>query len=68
SAAWLQVTIEDDGIGFDPDAVINIPGEHLGLIGMKERAESLGAKLTVTSSAHHGARIELRLPSPTYLN
>lgn len=68
SAAWLQVTIEDDGIGFDPEAVINMPGEHLGLIGMKERAESLGAKLTVTSSAHHGARIELRLPSPMYLN
>ena len=35
--ATLQVTIEDDGIGFDPEAVMRLPGEHLGLIGMKEK-------------------------------
>ncbi len=67
-ADWLHAVVEDDGIGFDPDTVINIPGEHLGLIGMKERAESLGAALTVTSAPGRGARIELRLPSPEYLD
>ncbi len=67
-AAWLQVIVEDDGVGFDPETVINTPGEHLGLIGMKERAEGLGAALAVKSTPGHGTRIELRLPSPPYLD
>lgn len=65
--AGLGVTIEDDGIGFDPDSVIKIPGDHLGLISMKERAESLQAELTVHSAPGTGTRIELRLPGPVYL-
>ena len=65
-AAWLQVVIEDNGVGFDPEAVINLPGEHLGLIGMKERAEALGAWLAVKSAPGQGTRIEVRLPSPPY--
>ena len=66
-ADWLQVTIEDDGIGFDPEAALNTPGEHLGLIGMRERAESLSAHLAVTSRPGQGTRIELELPAPRYL-
>lgn len=65
--ATLQVVIEDDGIGFDPDAVMKLPGEHLGLIGMKERAEGLKAELTVQSEAGNGSRIMLRVPAPVYL-
>ncbi len=65
--AALQVMIEDDGIGFDPDAVMKLPGEHLGLIGMKERAEGLKAELTVQSEAGVGSRIMLRVPAPVYL-
>ncbi len=68
SAARLQVVIQDDGVGFDPQAIMSIPGEHLGLIGMKERAEGLGANLTVTSAPGQGTRIEFHLPSPTYLD
>ncbi len=66
--AWMQVAVEDDGVGFDPESVINLPGEHLGLIGMKERAAGLGATLTVNSAAGQGTRVELRLPSPAYVD
>jgi signal transduction histidine kinase len=65
--AALQVTIEDDGIGFDPEAVMRLPGEHLGLIGMKERAEGLKADLTVNSALGKGTRITLCVPAPVYL-
>ena len=65
--ATLQVEIEDDGKGFDPEAVMRLPGEHLGLIGMKERAEGLKAELTVNSEAGSGSRIMLRVPAPVYL-
>lgn len=58
----LRVCVEDDGIGFDPAAALTAPGDHLGLIGMKERAEALGAELVVDSCKGRGTRIELRLP------
>ncbi|HEX8991107.1 MAG TPA: GAF domain-containing sensor histidine kinase [Anaerolineales bacterium] len=67
SSAALRVSVRDDGIGFDPDAVMKLPGEHLGLIGMKERAESLGAGLKVDSAPSRGTSITLSLPSPAYL-
>jgi signal transduction histidine kinase len=66
-SAALQVTIEDDGIGFDPETVIRLPGEHLGLIGMKERAEGLKADLKVDSAPGKGARIMLHVPAPVYV-
>ncbi len=67
-ADWLKTSIEDDGIGFDPAATLAAPGEHLGLIGMKERAEGLGAELIVNSTVGQGTKIELRLPSPAYVD
>jgi signal transduction histidine kinase len=65
--ATLQVMIEDDGIGFDPETVMRLPGEHLGLIGMKERAEGLKAELAVNSAPGEGSHILLRVPAPVYL-
>ena len=66
--AAFQIVIEDDGIGFDPEAVMRLPGEHLGLIGMKERAEGLRADLTVDSAPDKGSRIMLRVPAPVYVD
>lgn len=68
SKDWLQVRVEDDGIGFDPEPALTAPGEHLGLIGMKERAEGLGAALIVDSTLGKGTLIELRLASPVCLD
>ncbi len=65
--ATFQIVIEDDGIGFDPESVMRLPGEHLGLIGMKERAEGLKADLTIQSAPGKGSQIMLRVPAPVYL-
>jgi signal transduction histidine kinase len=62
----LTVTVEDNGVGFDPRKALETPGDHLGLIGMKERAESLGAQLEVISSPGNGTQIKLILPQPDY--
>jgi two-component system nitrate/nitrite sensor histidine kinase NarX len=52
----VELTIEDDGVGFDTGSV---PPDHLGLEIMRERAESIGAELAIESGQNKGARITL---------
>ena len=56
----LQLTIEDDGVGYDPDAAH--PG-HYGLLGLREQAQLIGANLSIQSTQGQGTtlRVELRL-------
>jgi len=63
----FQVIIADNGEGFSPKTTLEIPGDHLGLLGMKERAEGMRAKLVVNSSPNTGTEIEINLQSPDYL-
>ncbi len=56
----VELTISDDGGGFDPQAV---PGGHFGLRIMCERAESIGATLTIDSKEGAGTRLRLRAPN-----
>jgi len=52
--------IEDDGQGFD--LVHNIDSKHLGLLGMKERAELLDGELTIESFFGQGTSIFISIP------
>ncbi len=63
----FRVLVEDNGIGFDPQATLAMPGDHLGLIGMIERAESLGASLMIDSTPGKGSKIILQMSPPGYL-
>ncbi|NLG26551.1 MAG: PAS domain S-box protein, partial [Chloroflexi bacterium] len=60
--AELCVTILDDGRGFDLPATSQ--GRGYGLVAMRERAESVGGRLTVQSAPGVGTRIALRVPLP----
>jgi signal transduction histidine kinase len=53
----LNLTIEDDGSGFDPQR-----HKGLGLLGMEERATTLGGALTVQSAPGQGTVLSLTLP------
>ncbi len=55
----VEVRVCDDGPGFDPTAV---PAGHFGLVGMRERAERIGADLEVASQLGIGTRVRLTLP------
>ena len=50
--------IQDDGNGFDIDAPPSA-GRHLGLLGMKERAEALGGTFQLRSQAGAGTEIQV---------
>jgi len=56
----LIVLIEDDGIGFNPASAGR--NGRLGLFGMRERAEMLGARLEVESVANSGTTILMEVP------
>ncbi len=48
------LSIEDDGHGFDPASV---GGDKMGLQIMRERAQAIGAKLTIESAPGRGATV-----------
>ena len=52
----IHLRISDDGVGFDRATV---PGGHLGLTIMGERADGVGATLEVTSTPDEGTTIDL---------
>ena len=55
----VYMTVQDDGIGFDPKS----PGRRgLGLIGMEERVKKLGGIISISSQAQKGTVLEMSLP------
>lgn len=53
----IEVRIRDDGRGFDPE---RIPSGHYGLSMMRERAEGVGARLSITSQPGQGTELIIR--------
>jgi PAS domain S-box-containing protein len=61
---WLQLRVTDDGVGLPADLAFGRPG-HLGLVGMRERALAIGARLEFQPAPGGGLSISLRwAPSP----
>ena len=58
-AAACQLTIRDDGVGFDPGEEF---AGHFGLTSMRERATRLGGTLTVESAPGAGTTVRVRVP------
>jgi two-component system sensor histidine kinase DegS len=60
----LTVTITDDGIGFDVDAISRDPEkwDHFGLRGILERARLVGGEAGITSTQGQGTQIVIDVP------
>lgn len=56
---WLE--IRDDGAGFTAEDIPN--ASRYGLIGMRERAELIGADFQIISQSDQGTQIRLRIPA-----
>ena len=59
----VRLEIGDDGIGFDVDAMQLDPRRGIGLRNMRERMESIGGRLRVTSSGEGGTTIVAEVPT-----
>ncbi len=55
----VVVRVRDDGRGFEvPDRFEDLPGDHLGMLGMRERVALHGGQLSVTSARGRGTTVE----------
>lgn len=61
----LKLVVTDDGVGIDP-SVIEDP-QSLGLIGMLERAASVGGLVVFTPSSEKGTSVTFTAPLPKFL-
>lgn len=60
----LTLRVRDDGRGIDPDMTGTFENAgHFGLVGMRERADRIGAQLVVTTREPSGTEIELTVPA-----
>lgn len=57
----VRVSVDDNGKGFDPDAVQH--GNSLGLKLIRERAEMLGGSFEMDSALGKGSRISFTVPA-----
>ena len=58
----IVLSVKDDGIGFEPDAVDT--KVHHGLIGMRERTYALNGKLVINSNIGKGTITTVSIPIP----
>ena len=59
AADELEITVVDDGIGFDPATTSQ---DRHGLVGMRERVELIGGRFDIESRTGAGTRIHATLP------
>jgi PAS domain S-box-containing protein len=62
TAGAIHLSVEDDGVGFDPG-----PGGHtggLGLVSMRERLHLIGGTIAIDSRPGEGTRIDIHAPVP----
>jgi signal transduction histidine kinase len=62
----ITLTISDNGRGFEvPESPAEMaPAGHFGLLGIQERAESIGARFVIDSAPEAGTRLTITLPVP----
>lgn len=60
----ICVSVEDDGVGFDPGKTLAMEGRKggFGLFSIRERLEELGGHIEIDSEPGHGAKITVMAP------
>ena len=61
----IRIIVSDGGPGFDPARTMSGAENHLGMLGMRERVETLGGEFRVESSPESGTRVLVTLPLRT---
>jgi signal transduction histidine kinase len=59
----LDLTVRDDGKVIDQFVAVNGKDGHFGIRGMRERADRVGAQLTIVNSKNAGTEVCLMVPA-----
>jgi signal transduction histidine kinase len=59
----LRIAVRDNGCGIDAEELHRRQSRHWGLSGMRERAERIGARLSLLSGVALGTEVELLVPN-----
>lgn len=57
--------VQDDGLGFDTERLLDSSGSGPGLQGMQERARYVGGRTEIASTVGQGTRVQARIPRDT---
>ena len=62
--AGVQLSIADDGVGFDLTSARQPapPARGAGLLGMEDRVTTVGGRFQLSSHVGQGTRIEIEIP------
>ncbi|HTH36942.1 MAG TPA: PAS domain-containing sensor histidine kinase [Pyrinomonadaceae bacterium] len=61
-SGMVSMIVEDDGVGFSPDAGETNGDRGMGILGMKERADLVGGTIEIESSPGVGTTVFARVP------
>ncbi|MBR2839067.1 MAG: sensor histidine kinase [Kiritimatiellae bacterium] len=64
----IFLSVQDDGVGFDPENRPGVSEGHFGLKGVSERLDRLGGRMEIESSPGQGAKVDITLPLSTTPN
>jgi PAS domain S-box-containing protein len=61
----VLVIVEDDGVGFDAEALLKTPtkNRHFGLLGMQERVTLVGGSFNIESTPGVGSTVLVHIPT-----
>ena len=57
-----EISVRDDGPGFDPSVPPDDGKEHIGIANVRERLQNRGGSLTITSETGRGTVATIRIP------
>jgi len=60
----LDIRVSDDGKGFEVDGSLDrfSAAGHAGLLGMRERVDSMGGEFKIRSAPGRGTEVQVQLP------
>ena len=64
TADALRLIVTDDGRGFNTEEHFAAEDNHWGVLGMRERANRIGAQFTIDSQPGAGTAVEVLVPYP----
>jgi len=62
----IEISVCDDGVGFEPGAAPKMTEGHFGLTGIRERLKGLDGTVAIESAPHRGTAVRLRVPLRPY--